>query len=63
VPDATPFDASGCSHPPVKTDCSAGWCKVPAGCFVIGSPDNEWGRALVSEEQAKVTLTHAFLIG
>jgi len=61
--DATPFDASGCTQPAVKKDCSGGWCRVPAGCFVIGSPDNEWGRALVSEQQARVTLTHDFLIG
>lgn len=60
VPDATPFDASGCTQPPPKSDCSAGWCRIPAGCFVIGSPDDEWGRGLVSEQQAKVTLSHGF---
>jgi len=60
--DSPPFDASGCSLPAIKMDCSAGWCRVPAGCFVIGSPEDEWGRGLVNEQQARVTLTHAFSI-
>jgi len=60
--DSPPFDASSCSLPAIKMDCSAGWCRVPAGCFVIGSPEDEWGRGLVNEQQARVTLTHAFSI-
>lgn len=55
----TPFD---CKHAEVVEDCTAGWCRIPAGCFVIGSPKNEWGRGAYSENQLKVTLTHAFLI-
>jgi formylglycine-generating enzyme required for sulfatase activity len=55
------FDASGCEHPAVSTDCKNGWCKIPAGCFVMGSPENEWNHA-PQEKRAKITLTHSFLI-
>jgi formylglycine-generating enzyme required for sulfatase activity len=59
---AEPFDASGCEHPPILRQCSGGWCEIPAGCFIMGSPESEWGRALVEEQRARVTLTHGFLI-
>jgi formylglycine-generating enzyme len=51
-----------CRHPPVEADCNDGWCRIPAGCFVKGSPETEWGRALYPEEQVGVVLTHDFLI-
>jgi formylglycine-generating enzyme required for sulfatase activity len=58
-----PFDASGCVHPPVERDCRDGYCRIPAGCFVMGSPETEWYRGSRSEERLRVTLTHDFLIG
>lgn len=57
-----PVDASGCEHPRVETDCSDGWCRIPAGCFVMGAPPCEWGRARFSDNEMLVTLTHAFEI-
>ena len=52
--------------PPCKTAfstaCKDGWCRVAAGSFVIGSPSDEWGRGLYTEDQVDVTLTHSFLI-
>ncbi|HSC87138.1 MAG TPA: formylglycine-generating enzyme family protein [Polyangiaceae bacterium] len=46
----------------MKADCEDGWCRVPAGCFVIGSPLGEWHRGALTEDQKAVTLTHAFNI-
>lgn len=60
---APDFDASGCVHPPVTPDCSEGFCTIPAGCFVMGSPPDEPGRGLRNEERTAVTLTRSFLIG
>lgn len=54
-----PFE---CQHAPVQEQCQDGWCRVPAGCFVIGSPADEWGRGAYSEDQVKVTLTRPVLI-
>jgi len=51
-----------CVHPEVKQDCKDGWCRIPAGCFILGSPKSEWGRGKYSEEQVPVTLTHPFLM-
>ncbi len=64
--DATTDADSGpsfdCEHAPVTEDCKSGWCRIPAGCFVLGSPKDEWGRGANTENQVKVTLTHPFLI-
>jgi formylglycine-generating enzyme len=51
------FDA--CSHAEVKEDCAAGWCQLPASCFVIGAPENEWHRGRYTDEQVAITFTHA----
>jgi hypothetical protein len=58
-----PYTALGCTHVPVTPDCDGGWCRIPAGCFVMGSPTTEWGRGAANEAQRKVTLTHSFVIG
>jgi formylglycine-generating enzyme required for sulfatase activity len=50
-------------HPDVVTDCNDGWCKIPAGCFIMGSPEHEWYHAPYEQEQAAVTLTRAFEVG
>ena len=49
-----------CVHPKVVADCSNNWCKIPAGCFIMGSPSCEAVRAKYSEEQSETTLTHPF---
>jgi sulfatase modifying factor 1 len=53
-----------CQHPPVVKKCSAGWCKIPAGCFTMGSPPDEPCREAYGkkETQHQVTLTHGFEI-
>lgn len=56
------YDDSGCEHPKVEADCTDGWCKIPPGCFIMGSPDNEWSHS-PQERRVKVTLTRAFEIG
>jgi formylglycine-generating enzyme len=62
MPAQTYSDFPGCTHPAVDPDCDDGWCRIPAGCFIMGSPETEWGRGMYSEQQVPVTLTHAFLI-
>jgi hypothetical protein len=57
------FDAAGCEHPPTAAKCEDDWCEIPAGCFVMGSPESEWGRGRDNENQVAVTLTRSFLIG
>jgi formylglycine-generating enzyme len=53
---------SRCNHAPVEARCRDGWCEIPSGCFVMGSPEGEWGRAPYQEEQVLVTLTRPFII-
>jgi formylglycine-generating enzyme required for sulfatase activity len=49
------FCAGGicCDHPKVVKQCSAGWCTIPAGCFMMGSPTTEPCR--LSEMTGEVT--------
>jgi sulfatase modifying factor 1 len=54
-------DPGPCDHPPVTKRCSNGWCKIPAGCFLMGSPATEPCRR-DDETQHEVRLTHAFEI-
>lgn len=56
------LDGFTCRHPQVSGRCSDGWCTVPPGCFVMGSPESEWGRGLSDEQQLAVTLTHGLLV-
>jgi len=58
--------AKGCKHQPVVKDCykdAAGveWCKVPGGCFQMGSPKTE-NCHLSNEEKHQVTLSNRFEI-
>lgn len=61
-PPAPAFDSSGCVHPPVVSKCSDGFCQIPAGCFVMGSPEDEWGRGQTREQRVNVTLTRPFVV-
>jgi sulfatase modifying factor 1 len=49
-------------HPPVETKCQDRWCFTPAGCFIMGSPESEWGRGRYDEWQRPVTLKRSFWI-
>jgi len=67
--DVTPIDGcvplvvdAACTMPTAVASCDGGWCEVPPGCFVMGSPPCEWGRGLYDEDQIQVTLTHSFLL-
>jgi formylglycine-generating enzyme len=51
-----------CVHPMVTKNCSNGWCTIPAGCFIMGSPLCEKPRALRAEPQTQTTLTRSFVI-
>jgi sulfatase modifying factor 1 len=51
-----------CKHPPVEARCREGFCEIPPGCFVMGSPPCQVGRGPASEPEAQVTLTHKFEI-
>lgn len=54
---------AGGGGPLVVADCQSGWCRIPAGEFVIGSPEEECGHPPSEETQVQVTLTRSFLIG
>ncbi|MDD9968286.1 MAG: SUMF1/EgtB/PvdO family nonheme iron enzyme [Myxococcales bacterium] len=62
APVAAPFDDSACPAASVQAACTDGWCKVPAGCFVMGSPEDEPGHARVQEARQVVSLTRPFLL-
>src|SRR5690606_29300640 len=47
-----------CVHPGVVEQCSNGWCKIPAGCFIFGTSEDTPWRAAVGEEQGPVTFTY-----
>lgn len=59
--DPTEF-APGCVHPAVTESCADGWCRIPAGCFLQGSPEDESYRAMFGEKLTAVTMTRPFLI-
>ncbi|MFW5740576.1 MAG: formylglycine-generating enzyme family protein [Myxococcota bacterium] len=49
-----------CAHPKVEERCEHGWCLIPAGCFIIGSPEDEFERGMYTENHTPVTLTRPF---
>ncbi|RYZ68243.1 MAG: formylglycine-generating enzyme family protein [Proteobacteria bacterium] len=71
VPDASKGDSGpeavrGPSFAPAmctaNLNCDDGFCLIPAGSFVMGSPPDEFGRGRNNEDQVKVTFTHSFLL-
>ncbi len=58
----TDTDTDDCVHPPVVEDCSNGWCNIPDGCYIFGSPVAEPCRWINNEVQVQVTLTNSFII-
>jgi formylglycine-generating enzyme required for sulfatase activity len=62
-PDVTPPPRpDGCAEPPVATDCADGFCRVPAGCYLMGSPPDEECRD-ADEAWHWTALTHPFDLG
>ena len=55
-----PQGFESCKHAEVVSDCKDGWCKVPSGCFVMGSPTDEWMRGRETETRTSVTLSLPF---
>jgi formylglycine-generating enzyme required for sulfatase activity len=55
-------DGITCRHPAVVADCKDGWCRIPKGCFIMGSPESEWGRGLNTENQTATVLTRPFVM-
>lgn len=51
-----------CQQPAPAASCTDGFCTIPAGCFVMGSPSCEPGRGAYSEDEVQVTLTRDFLL-
>ena len=65
VPDDDPsilWREGDCVHPIVEKSCKHGWCAIPAGCFIIGSPEGEFSRGLYDEELTPVTLSRPFFM-
>ncbi|WP_437545019.1 formylglycine-generating enzyme family protein [Sorangium sp. So ce367] len=56
-------DGSVCRHPAVVAECANGWCRVPPGCFIMGSPESELWRGEYTEIPRAVTLERGFEIG
>lgn len=51
------FSAVSCG---AHSNCENGFCLIPAGSFMMGSPPDEYGRGRYNEDLTKVTLTHSF---
>lgn len=54
--------STACEHPAVHAECGGGWCRIPAGCHVHGSPESEYGRGAYDEQEVAATLTHSFYL-
>jgi formylglycine-generating enzyme len=52
-----------CQEPRATARCDASWCSIEPGCFMMGSPWCEWGRARTATDPVEVRLTHAFKLG
>jgi formylglycine-generating enzyme len=52
-----------CVQPVPVRSCTDGFCRVAAGCFVMGAPACQSGRAAYGEPEVQVTLTHDFEMG
>ena len=56
---------TGCVHQPVVRSCRTDnlgleWCRIPSGCYMMGSPSTEVCRHASYETQHQVTLTRTF---
>jgi len=57
----SPDQKISCPHPVVVKSCTAGWCDIPPGCFVMGSATTEPCHQ-TNETAHETTLTHGFEI-
>lgn len=55
--------SSDCVHPAVLEACEGEFCRIEPGCFVMGAPPDEFGKAAYADDQVQVTLTRPFWIG
>jgi len=61
-----PNVCSACKKPsPIVKECADGWCKIPSGCFAMGSPADSHcmpfsHEACGKETRHQVALTHSF---
>ena len=63
--DVTHFDTDPtgeCVHPRITEKCSDGWCEIPPGCYIYGSPEDQPCRGALTETQVQVTLTRGFMM-
>lgn len=60
---ATLLPSPDCKQPRATAHCDGAFCRIEAGCFVMGAPKDEWGRGAVSSTQVQVTLTRPFEMG
>lgn len=51
-----------CAHVRVEKDCRDGWCRIPAGCFIAGSPETEPGHGPLTEARRPILLTRSFVM-
>lgn len=67
VADGGAAGPSTCATPAIVEDCAGGMCRLPAGCFVMGSPEGEKCRTEIpdmnEETVHEVNFTHAIEIG
>jgi formylglycine-generating enzyme required for sulfatase activity len=46
----------------VEKRCENGFCRIPSGCFFMGTPRQEWGEEPPREQVHAVQLTRSFWI-
>lgn len=52
-----------CKHAAVVARCKDAFCRIDAGCFIMGAPEDEPTRGARSTRQVQVSLTRSFEIG
>lgn len=52
-----------CIHPEVTPNCEGEFCTIPAGCFIMGAPRDEFDAGRDDNVQVQVTLTRGFELG
>jgi formylglycine-generating enzyme required for sulfatase activity len=52
------YDDFGCTPAPVAASCINGLCRLPKGCFVMGSPEDAYDHAPYGEDIHRVDFTH-----
>jgi formylglycine-generating enzyme required for sulfatase activity len=52
-----------CTYPSPARACTDGMCFVPAGCFMMGTPDDAITAAALDNAQVEVRLSRDFVIG